>query len=144
MGRPPALDAGLLRGVQIMVVDDDENARELLHAVLEYCGAHVRSAGSARGALSSLDRIRPDVIVCDLVMPGDDGYAFLRAVQTRRAVQGVPVIALTAFAAAHAAEEALAAGFSAYLKKPVEPWALCRTIDRVRRGDCPAAAGGLD
>jgi CheY-like chemotaxis protein len=127
------LDVQLLRGVQVMVIDDDSDARELLHAVLEYCGAHVRSAESARRALAGLDRIRPDVIVCDLAMPGDDGYAFIRALHTREAVRHVPVIALTAFGNAYAAEDALERGFSAYLKKPVEPWALCRTIDRLRQ-----------
>jgi CheY-like chemotaxis protein len=133
VGARPSLDAALLRGVQVMVIDDDDDARELLHAVLEYCGAHVMSAESARGALAGLARIRPDVIVCDLVMPGDDGYALVRALRTRAAVRSVPVIALTAYGFAHAPEDALAAGFSAYLKKPVEPWELCRTIDRLRR-----------
>lgn len=116
-----------------MVIDDDDDARQLLHAVLEYCGAHVLSAESARGALATLGQARPDVIVCDLVMPGDDGYALVRAVRTRTSLRGVPVVALTAYAFAHAAEDALSAGFSAYLKKPVEPWELCRTIDRLRR-----------
>jgi CheY-like chemotaxis protein len=134
LGARASLDTALLQNVQILVVDDDESARELLHAVLEYCGAHVTSAGSARGALASLDRMRPDVILCDILMPGADGYAFIRALGTRRAVADTPVIALTAFASPEAADGAYAAGFRAYLKKPVDPWALCRTIDRVRRG----------
>ena len=133
MGVRRSLGSDLLHGVQILVVDDDAGARELLHAVLEYCGAQVLSADSARGALASLGRNRPDVIVCDLVMPGDDGYALMRALRTRAAVRTVPVLALTAYAVAHAAEDALAAGFTAYLRKPVEPWELCRTIDRLRR-----------
>ena len=118
--------------MQILVVDDDDEARELLHAVLEYCGAQVLDAASPRRALATLDRIRPHVIVCDIVMPGDDGYAFVRAVRTRAQLRGVPIVALTAYGFAHAAEEVLAAGFSAYLKKPIEPWKLCRTIAGLR------------
>jgi CheY-like chemotaxis protein len=137
VGLSSPVGTDLLRGVHVMVIDDDEDARELLHAVLVYCGAEVLSAESARGALAALGRIQPDVIVCDLVMPGDDGYALVRALQTRAAVRDVPVIALTAYAHAHAADEAIAAGFSAYLKKRIEPWDLCRAIDRLRR---PGAA----
>jgi CheY-like chemotaxis protein len=123
----------LLARLTILVVDDDMDARELLHTVLEYCGARVVCAESARGALSMLGQQRPDVIVTDLVMPGDDGYALLRALRTREAVRDVPVVALTGFAFAHGANEALAAGFDAYLKKPVEPLDLCRTLADVHR-----------
>jgi len=133
VGPRPALGTDLLQGVHVMVIDDDQDARELLHAVLAYCGAEVLSAESARDALAALGRIQPDVIVCDLVMPGDDGYALVRALRTRAAVRDVPVIALTAYPFAYAAEDAIAAGFIAFLKKPVEPWALCRTIDDLRR-----------
>jgi CheY-like chemotaxis protein len=133
VGRRPALDPTLLRGVQVLVIDDDDEARDLLRAVLEYCGAQVLVAESARVALATLSRIRPDVVVCDVVMPGQDGYALLRALRTRESVATVPVIALTAYAFAHGAHETLEAGFDAYLKKPVEPWDLCRTIERLRR-----------
>lgn len=133
VGPRPSLDPGLLRGRHVLVIDDDDDARDLLHAVLEYCGASVMSAESARAALATLGRLRPDVVVCDLVMPGDDGYALLRALRTRAAVRTVPVIALTAYGFAHESAEALSAGFDAYLKKPLEPWQLCRTIDDLCR-----------
>lgn len=129
---PPV--AGLLQGLRILVVDDDEDARALLHAVLEYSGAEVVSAESARGALAALGPRRPDVIIADLVMPGDDGYALIRAMRTRASVRSVPMIALTAYAFAHTADEVLSAGFNAYLKKPVELWELCRTVARLARG----------
>jgi CheY-like chemotaxis protein len=128
--------AGLLQGLTILVVDDDEDARALLHTVLEYSGAEVVSAASARGALAALAALgprRPDVIIADLVMPGDDGYALIRAMRTRASVRGVPMIALTAYAFAHSADEVLSAGFNAYLKKPVELWELCRTVARLGR-----------
>ena len=128
MVTPASLDASLLQGVQVLVVDDDEDARDLLHAVLQYCGAQVLAAPSSRRALAALDHMRPHVIICDLVMPGDDGYAFVRALRTRASVRTVPVIALTAYGFAHGAEDALAAGFDAFLKKPVEPWRLCSAI----------------
>ena len=92
-------------------------------------------APSSRRALAALEHGRPHVIVCDLVMPGDDGYAFVRALRTRASVRSVPVIALTAYGFAHGAEDALAAGFDAFLKKPVEPWTLCRTIAGLRRAE---------
>ena len=131
---PASSVAGLLQGLKILVVDDDEDARALLHAVLEYSGAEVVSAESARGALAALGQRRPDVIIADLVMPGDDGYALIRAMRTRASVRSVPMIALTAYAFAHSADEVLSAGFNAYLKKPVEPWELCRTVARLGRG----------
>lgn len=133
MGTPASLDASLLQGIQVLVVDDDADARDLLHAVLEYCGAQVVAAPSARTALTALDRMRPHVILCDLVMPGEDGYSLVRAVRRRVTLRTVPVIALTAYGFDHAAEEALAAGFNAYLKKPVEPWKLCGTIANLSR-----------
>jgi CheY-like chemotaxis protein len=129
-----AVEPGLLRGVQVLVIDDDSDARELLAAVLEYCGAHVVSAESARAGLAVLGRSQPDVVVCDLVMPGDDGYALIRTLRARERERRVPVIALTAYGFAYGAEEVLAAGFDAFLRKPVEPWELCRTVDRLRRG----------
>ena len=130
---PPSLVPDLLQGIRILVVDDDEDARSLLHAVLEYSGAEVVSAESARGALAALGQRRPDVVISDLVMPGDDGYALIRAMRTRALVRSVPMIALTAYAFAHSADEVLSAGFNAYLKKPVEPWELCRTVARLGR-----------
>ncbi len=133
MGVRSVPETDLLRGAYVMVIDDDADARELLQAVLAYCGAEVLSAESARGALAQLGRVQPDVIICDLVMPGDDGFALVRALRTRAAMRDVPVIALTAYGFAHAAEDALAAGFDAYLRKPVQPWDLCRTIAQLRR-----------
>ena len=133
VGQRVSLDSTLLRGVQVLVVDDDEEARDLLRAVLEYCGAQVVTAESARAGLATLSHIRPDVVVCDVVMPRDDGYALVRALRMRPSMANVPVIALTAYTFAHGAHEALEAGFNAYLKKPVEPWELCRTVDQLRR-----------
>jgi CheY-like chemotaxis protein len=129
-----ALDPTLLRGVQVLVVDDDEEARDLLHAVLEYCGAQVVTAESARAGLATLSHVRPDVVVCDVVMPGGDGYGLVRSLRARPSMANLPVIALTAYGFVHGAHEALEAGFNAYLKKPVEPWELCRTIDELRQG----------
>jgi CheY-like chemotaxis protein len=132
VGTPAALDGSLLQGIQVLVVDDDADARELLHAVLEYCGAQVLAAPSTRRALATLEHTRPHVILCDLVMPGEDGYTFVRAIRSHTTFRRVPVIALTAYGFDHAAEEALAAGFNAYLRKPVEPWKLCGTIARLK------------
>jgi CheY-like chemotaxis protein len=131
----PSLDADLLRGVHVMVVDDDDDARELFHAVLECCGAEVVAVESATEALRTLPTVRADVIVSDIVMPGQDGYALLRSLRRQETWRDVPVLALTAYGLAHHHEAVLAAGFTAYLKKPVEPWDLCRAVDRLRRPD---------
>ncbi|HYE91926.1 MAG TPA: response regulator [Terriglobales bacterium] len=133
MGSRSTIEPDLLRGIQVLVVDDDAEARTLFASVLEYFGAQVVAVGSARAALTALDRVTPHAIVCDIVMPADDGFALLRALRTRTAVREVPVIALTGYSAVHAAEDALAAGFEAYLRKPVEPAELCRVVARVRR-----------
>ena len=116
-----------------MVVDDDDDARDLFHAVLEYCGARVHTAESASEALTALAHVRPDVILSDLVMPGQDGYALLRSLRARQTLRDVPVVALTGYASSHVPEAVLAAGFTAFLEKPVEPWELCRTVDRLSR-----------
>lgn len=133
MGRRPPPEVDLLRGVHVLVVDDDEDARELLHAVLQYCGAQVVAVESAGEALTAVSRMRPDVILSDIVMPGQDGFALVRSLRKRETLRHVPVVALTAYAFAHDPEAVLAAGFTAYLEKPVEPWELCRTVDRLRR-----------
>jgi signal transduction histidine kinase len=110
-----------LAGLRVLVVDDDPRARDLIQAVLERAGATVVAAASVAEALQNLASWPPDVMVCDLVFPGEDGFALPTHMRALGAAGGrrVPAVALTAFLAEH--EHALAAGFDAWLSKPAAP-----------------------
>jgi signal transduction histidine kinase len=112
-----------LEGVSVLIVDDDLDAREILTLALRDQGARVRAVASAAAALRSLRKQVPDVVVSDIGMPGQDGYAFLRKLRLLDSSQGgqVPAVALTAFAAPADAARALAAGFNRHVSKPVMP-----------------------
>jgi signal transduction histidine kinase len=113
----------LLRGVSVLVVEDEEDTRELLITALEQCGAEVIAVSSAAEALERLDERPPDVLVSDLAMPGEDGYALIRKVRARPAERGgrVPAAALTAYARAEDRVRSLAAGFQMHVPKPIDP-----------------------
>src|SRR5438067_2927967 len=119
-----------LRGVRLLVVDDDADARELLSIILQEAGAEVSTAGSANEALDSFERQRPDVLVSDIGMPDGDGYSLIRRVRSLEGEAGarVPAVALTAFARAEDRGEALGSGFQAHLPKPIEPGELTALI----------------
>ncbi len=116
--RPPRLE-----GLRVLVVDDEEDAVDLIGEVLRDAGAQVRTAASAARALELLSEIRPDVIVSDIGMPEMDGYTLLRKVRLRPPAQGgrTPALALTAYARREDAERAFSAGFQTHAAKPVEP-----------------------
>ena len=107
----------------MLVVDDETDARNLIRRVLEECGAKVVLAGSSREGLAVLASNRPDMIVSDIGMPGEDGYEFIRKVRRWQAEQGgrTPAAALTAFARAEDRTRALRAGYQTHVAKPVEP-----------------------
>ena len=125
--RDPALASGvldptepdLLRGVQVLVLDDEPDARDLVTAVLVKAGARVRTAGSADEAIALLRAQRPDVVLSDIGLPSEDGYAFIRRV--REIAPGLPAAALTAYASIDDHRRALEAGFQAHVTKPIEP-----------------------
>ena len=113
-----------LEGVWAAVVDDEANARELITSVLESHGARVTAFASAGEALEMLaSEPRPDVLVCDLAMPGEDGFSLIRKLREwEKARDGVlPAIALTAFGRVEDRTRALYAGFQMHIAKPVEP-----------------------
>lgn len=128
-----ALDEPLLSGVRVLVVDDDAAARELLVKVLRVAGAETRAAASSAEALDALGEWRPDIVLSDLGMRGDDGYVLIRAVRALPADRGgcVPAAALTVATAPQARSRAAAAGYDAQLAKPVEPVALLATVARL-------------
>ncbi len=123
-GAPPVMDRGpALEGVGVLVVDDERDTRELLRVILEDRGADVREAGSSRHALEVLEQWTPQVIVSDIGMPGEDGYAFIREVRKREDESGtlVPAVALTAFARSEDRMRALVAGYQVHMAKPISP-----------------------
>jgi len=112
-----------LVGVRVLVVDDEPDMRDLVTAILEQQGAAVRGALSASEALGALDQFAPDVLLCDIGMPGEDGYALIREIRAREADGGrhLAAVALTAYARPEDRTRALVAGFHAHLAKPVQP-----------------------
>jgi signal transduction histidine kinase/ActR/RegA family two-component response regulator len=124
-----------LAGLEILIVDDEHDARELFTTVLVACGAMVIVASSAREALSILAESRPHAIVSDLGMPGEDGVSFIRKVRAMKPEDGgtIPAIAVTAYARAEDRESALDAGFQLHIAKPFEPAELVESIATLAR-----------
>jgi PAS domain S-box-containing protein len=119
-----------LTGVNVLVVDDELDARELLQSFLEHLGAVVATAESAETGLKRFTRGEVDVLVSDIGMPGEDGYSFMRKVRTLEAnsTRHVPAIALTAYARSEDRMKALEAGFNMHVPKPVEPAELALVV----------------
>jgi PAS domain S-box-containing protein len=141
------LDAGLIDGeaveaagaldcqttlddLYVLVVDDEQDARELLVTVLEKCGASVLAVETVSRALETIRERRPDILVSDIGMPGEDGYDLIRKVRSMPDEQGgsLPALALTAYAGEDNRRQALEAGFQAHLSKPVDPHELAAAI----------------
>jgi signal transduction histidine kinase/ActR/RegA family two-component response regulator len=137
-GAPPfvledtVLDAPIssVENMRILVVDDEADAREVVATALERCGAEVMVAASAVDALEILERERPDVLVADIEMPGEDGYSLIRKIRVLPGDRGgeTPAVALTAYASASDRARLLSAGFSRHVPKPVQPPELISVI----------------
>ena len=126
--------ADALMGVHVLVVDDDGAARDVIATMLTGFGARVSQVASADDALRYLARMRPNVLVSDIGMPGQDGYSLIQELRkSASAAARVPAVAVTAYADPRDRERALGAGFQAHLTKPVEPRALAGTVLRVLR-----------
>ena len=125
--------APALKGVKILVVDDDADARELLSMILEHAGAETATAGCVDEALAVLERFKPDVLVSDIGMPEHDGYCLIRKIRAGEGngMSGIPAVALTAFARDEDRSQALESGFQAHLAKPIEPGELTAIIARL-------------
>jgi CheY-like chemotaxis protein/nitrogen-specific signal transduction histidine kinase len=128
--RLPADHDRRLEGVRVLIVDDEPQAREVLSLMLEQAGADVVQAGSVREGLSAVTRWMPTVILSDIEMPHEDGYAFIEQVRTLDELRGFHPIALavTAHARAEDRVRALEAGFHWHIAKPVDPMELVSVI----------------
>jgi CheY-like chemotaxis protein len=123
-----------LRNVTILVVEDDEDARQSLKLMLESYGARVLVCDKAMAALQAIDRERPDVLISDIGLPQMDGYALISARRYHEAAVGapaLPAIALTAYGQTEDRARAFSAGFQAHLVKPVEQEKLAAVIQKV-------------
>jgi PAS domain S-box-containing protein len=119
-----------LSGLRILVVDDEQDTRELMVFIIQQSGANVTAVASASEALEVLKQSQPDVLVSDIAMPEINGYMLIRQVRTWSPEQGgqIPAIALTAYAGEINEQQALLAGFQKHLSKPVEPDELVQAI----------------
>ena len=126
----PVSDADL-RGLHVLVIDDQEDTRELLGRILGACHATVTLASSAGEGMAALTVKRPDVVLCDIGMAGRDGYQFIRDVRTSG--DGTPALAVTAFARSDDRLRALSAGYQGHVAKPFEPSELIASILAIAR-----------
>lgn len=123
----------VLLDLRVLVVDDDEAIREAVCEVLQYAGARVSLAASALEGMVAIDDFQPQVIVCDIAMPVEDGYAFIRKLRAKESGQGTaatPALALTALATEDDRRRAEDAGFQLHVAKPVD---MARLTSAVRR-----------
>jgi PAS domain S-box-containing protein len=126
-----------LDGLKVLVVDDEADTRELLKVGIGRCGAEVVTAGSAREALAAIAEERPDLLISDIGMPGEDGYELIRKVRSLPAGGGgkIPAIALTAYARTEDRLRALRAGYQSHIAKPVELAELTAVMASLLRRD---------
>jgi CheY-like chemotaxis protein len=125
-----------LRDIRVLVVDDEPDSRETLRQILEHCNAEVETVASAAEAVRKLEAWRPDVLLSDIGMPGEDGYELIRRVRELPPERGgrTPAAALTAFARGEDRRRALRAGFQMHLAKPVEIQELATVVASLARG----------
>lgn len=119
---------------KVLIADDTESSREILRTVLESVGYAVTEAANGLEALERARQERPDLIILDLHMPRMDGFIAVRQLRADPDFAGIPVIALTASAMHGDHEQAIAAGFTGYLTKPIRPTVLRREVQRLLQG----------
>jgi CheY-like chemotaxis protein len=122
-----------LSGLRVAVVDDERDMRDYLSSSLREYGAEVTALATADEMLDALQSELPDVLVSDIAMPGDDGFALIRRVRALPAERGglTPAVALTASSKSEDASRVLAAGYQVHLPKPVEPRKLAAVVLRL-------------
>ena len=126
-----------LDGLSVLVVDDDPAPLDLYREILTLAGARVRVATSARAAVLLVRQQMPDVLVSDIMMPGEDGYWLIRTLRDLSVEEGggVPALAVTGDPRTHSSERALAAGYDSHLAKPVQIAEFCATVARLACGE---------
>jgi signal transduction histidine kinase/ActR/RegA family two-component response regulator len=128
--------ATALKNIKILVVEDEADARAMLASVLRQSGAEVLIAASGKEAFEAMPTFKPNILVSDIGMPGEDGYGFIRRVRSFESQAGltaIPAVALTAYARADDRSKAMEAGFQIHLGKPIDPTELVGAIARLNR-----------
>jgi CheY-like chemotaxis protein len=126
-------ESNMLDGIKVLTVDDQTDTRDLIALVLSRSGAAVTACSSAAAALQAIQEFKPDVLVSDIGMPGEDGYHLIKRIRALKAEDGgrIPAIALTGFAGEADAFKAHSAGYQVHLTKPIELRKLVATIARL-------------
>jgi CheY-like chemotaxis protein len=128
-------DLQRLEELRILIVDNEPDSNEAIGNLLASCGADVRAAVSAQDARSILARWKPDVLLSDIRMPGEGGYAFISRLRAKGgASAAIPVVALTAYASREDKARLLSAGFQAHVAKPLDATELVAIIFSLGRG----------
>jgi CheY-like chemotaxis protein len=133
-------DSNILSGLRILTVDDEPDTRGMVKAALEQHGADVMTAPSAADAFEALPGFKPDVLVCDIGMPEEDGYSLIHRIRALQPEQGgnTPAIALTGYVRVEERTRALDAGFQMFVPKPVEvdelASAIANLVGRTNKG----------
>jgi CheY-like chemotaxis protein len=137
VNQKPAHAPQLLSGLNVLLVDDDSDTLKLMETALKRRQANVTAVSSAGEAIQAISRRRPDVLVSDIAMPDEDGYGLIEKVRLLEngEAQGIPAVAITAYAKDEDRERALSAGFQIYLAKPVELTELISVVARAAKRD---------
>lgn len=128
-------DAPDIRGLRVLIVDDDTDTLEVLRVVLKQYGARVRIAVSTADALEVFREWKPDVLISDLAMPVEDGYALISKIRALSPEQGgnIPAAALTAYATETDRIKSRAAGYQIHIAKPVDPTAIAAAVAEIKK-----------
>ena len=123
-----------VKGMNILLVEDDKDSRDMLEMVLSIYGVRVESAESAAAAIEKLKTVSPDVLVSDIGLPGEDGYDLIRKVRALPSSEGgrTPAIALTGYVSVQDRKLALDAGYQDHIPKPVNPHVLLELLAELR------------
>lgn len=113
------IPSDLLKGWDVVVIDDEPDSLEVARYILDYYGANVHTAINGKEGIALVEKIKPRFVISDLSMPEMDGWGFLSALKATLTTQDIPVIALTAHAMRGDRERAIEAGFHSYLTKPL-------------------------
>ncbi|MEW5850627.1 MAG: ATP-binding protein [Myxococcota bacterium] len=132
-GPPLPSEVPSLAGLRVLVVDDEADARDMVAFALRSFGAETQAVASVEEGLAAVRGFAPDVLISDVAMPAQDGFALIRRVRALedRKLAAVPALALTAFARAEDRARALEAGFQVHLPKPIEPSELAVAVARL-------------
>ncbi|MGZ3458369.1 MAG: hybrid sensor histidine kinase/response regulator, partial [Archangium sp.] len=138
----PRVSVRGLEGVRVLLVEDDDDTREAYAAMLAEFGAEVRAAPSATTGLLALEEFRPQVLLSDIAMPGEDGFSFIQRVRRLGPERGgrVPAAALTALATNEDLQRALQAGFQMHVAKPVDSARLAAVVSALLDWKLPGSA----